>query len=70
MIEKGSFPQPIIIARGAESLIHPKGANFNDHMTDNQLIEGHRRLGLLRAMILSQLKLKSKHRVWVMKFNI
>ncbi len=69
MLEKGSFPQPIIIARGATSLIHPKGAHLNDHMTDNQLIEGHRRLGLLRAMALSKRKLKSKHKVWVMRFN-
>ncbi|ROV57931.1 hypothetical protein EGH82_20770 [Vibrio ponticus] len=69
MLEKGSFPQPIIIARGASSLIHPKGAEYNDHMTDNQLIEGHRRIGLLRAMFTNKLALKSKHKAWIMRFK-
>uniref|UniRef100_UPI003532100D hypothetical protein n=1 Tax=Agarivorans sp. TSD2052 TaxID=2937286 RepID=UPI003532100D len=69
MLEKGSFPQPIIIAKGASSLIHPKGAEYNDHMTDNQLIEGHRRIGLLRAMFTNKLALKSKHKAWIMRFN-
>ncbi|MGY3571627.1 hypothetical protein [Vibrio paucivorans] len=69
MLQHGKFPQPIIVARGASAILHPKGAHLNEFMTDNQLIEGHRRLGLLRAMFKNEMKLKSKQKVWVMRIN-
>ncbi|MFM2613346.1 hypothetical protein LC147_27555, partial [Vibrio harveyi] len=69
MLSKGTFPQPIIITRGSSSLLHPKVASYGEHMTDNQLIEGHRRWGLLRVMSSSDLKVKAKHKVWLMRFN-
>lgn len=70
MLKNGTFPKPIIVATAATHLIHPRGKQFNEYMTMNQLIEGHRRLGLLRAMCLANKRLKLKHDIWIMRFNV
>lgn len=47
MVTRGTFPGPIIVAANSEGLTHPRGLTMRSH----QLIEGHRRLGMLRGLI-------------------
>jgi hypothetical protein len=69
MLEHGTFPQPIIVAVDAGELEHPKSLPGECMKEPYQLIEGHRRLGLLRAMINSGVATAKSHKVWLMKFN-
>ena len=66
MRNNGTFPEPIIIAENANGIRHPKGLDGEFMKTPYQLIEGHRRLGFLRAMVrLNMATLKDNHEVWV-----
>lgn len=47
MVEHGTFPVPIIVATNSHGLIHPRGYP----MQPLHLIEGHRRLGMLRGLL-------------------
>ncbi|WP_414430932.1 hypothetical protein ACMG4M_05955 [Alcanivorax sp. IL3] len=69
MLENGTFPQPIIVAIDAGDLEHPR-SHPGEYMEEPyQLIEGHRRLGLLRTMINNGLETTNFHEVWLMHFN-
>jgi hypothetical protein len=61
MIEHGTFPTPIIVAVNSDGLVHPR----NLPMRPNHIIEGHRRLGMLRGLIgLGYQGLRPTHAVW------
>lgn len=61
MTTHGTFPVPIIVAANCEGLTHPRGLTMRSH----QLIEGHRRLGMLRGLIaLEHPSLQEHHVVW------
>lgn len=71
MSMNGTYPVPIIVALNAEGIQHPKGREGELMKTPLQLIEGHRRLGLLREMNRrSWPTLKSKHEVWTLSFGV
>lgn len=66
MEEQGTFPEPIIVAENAGAVLHPRGREGEYMKAPFQLIEGHRRLGLLRAMHAKKVpSLKARHCVWV-----
>ncbi|MBW3140138.1 hypothetical protein KUV56_11515 [Ferrimonas balearica] len=66
MLENGTFPCPIIVARNAGKNIHHQRGEGNYMLEPLQLIEGNRRLAYLRAMIRKKFpKLKDSHKVWV-----
>jgi len=65
MTETGTFPVPIIVARMAGSIVHPRsgGETMKEPF---QLIEGHNRLACIRGMINSNHPhLLNSHSVWV-----
>jgi hypothetical protein len=65
MLTNGTFPVPIIVARGAGLVIHPRsdGERMKEPL---QLIEGHCRLACMRGMINSNHpSLLAKHSVWL-----
>jgi hypothetical protein len=68
--ENGTFPEPIICAVNAGHIHHPRGRKDEMMMEPYQLIEGHRRIGLIRAMIRKSVAtLKSHHKVWLLDFS-
>lgn len=72
MLENGTFPTPIIISEDAGGKLHPKSRSYGDDYMQEplQLIEGHKRLGFIRALIKSNnMNLKNKHAVWALFFN-
>lgn len=70
MAENGTYPAPIIVAANAEGIQHPKGRVGELMKTPLQLVEGHRRLGLLREMNRRNWPtLKAKHEVWILHFT-
>ena len=61
MTEHGTFPAPIIAATNSEGLTHPRGMP----MPARLLIEGHRRLGMLRGLLaLGFPGVQAMHSVW------
>ncbi|MGN7838496.1 hypothetical protein [Stenotrophomonas sp. 22385] len=61
MISHGTFPAPIIVATNSAGLIHPRGLP----MPPSLLIEGHKRLGMLRGLLsLEYPSVQAKHQVW------
>jgi hypothetical protein len=65
MLNHGTFPVPILVARNAGHVVHPRSAR--EPMKEPlQLIEGHCRLACLRGMINANYpSLALRHRVWV-----
>lgn len=65
MLENGTTPSPIIIAKNAGKFIHPR--EHGEHMVEPyQLIEGHMRLAYLQAMIKrTASSTKQSHRVLI-----
>ena len=65
MLNNGTFPIPILVAKNAGHVIYPHGGG--EHMKDPlQLIEGHSRLACIRGMIHSNhANLKQQHDVWL-----
>jgi hypothetical protein len=65
MLANGTFPVPIIVAKNAGHIIHPRSGG--EHMKEPyQLIEGHSRLACIRGMINAQHpRLVATHNVWV-----
>lgn len=65
MLANGTFPVPIIVARDAGRIIHPRSGG-ESMKEPYQLIEGHCRLACLRGMINSRHpNLSARHEVWV-----
>lgn len=75
MMENGTFPRPIIVAHNAGDYKHPilehrYGKGIDKMFTPYHLLEGNRRLALLRAMIeQKQCNLKELHSVWLVTMN-
>lgn len=69
MLEHGTFPQPIIVAIDGGEFEHPRSHPGEYMKEPYHLIEGHTRLGMLRAMINGGLDPTGSHEVWLMKFN-
>lgn len=72
MLKNGTFPTPIIISEDAGNKLHPKSRSYgDDYMKEPlQLIEGHKRLGFIRALMKSKnMNIKNKHAAWVLFFN-
>ena len=65
MLEHGTSPVPILIAKDSGHMLHPHSAS--ETMKEPlQLIEGHRRLACLRGMIHAKHPmLASHHEVWL-----
>ena len=65
MKKHGTFPVPIIVAKDATHVVHPRsGGEFMKGPL--QLIEGHCRLGCIRGMISSGYPtLQKSHQVWL-----
>jgi hypothetical protein len=65
MLSNGTFPVPILVAKNAGHVMHPRSAR--EPMKDPyQLIEGHSRLACLRGMInANHPALASQHQIWV-----
>lgn len=65
MLNNGTFPIPILVAKNAGHVIHPRSAK--DRMkAPLQLIEGHCRLACMRGMINSNYpNLAAEHIVWM-----
>jgi hypothetical protein len=64
MLSNGTFPRPIIVAKSAGHIMHPR--SNNEAMKEPyQLIEGHCRLACIRGMINSNnRKLAASHEVY------
>lgn len=69
MLNYGTFPEPIIVATDGGMLTHPKSLPGETMKEPYQLIEGHRRLGILRAMYSNEIKMQEFHQVWLLMFN-
>lgn len=70
MGKNGTYPVSIIVAVNAEGIQHPKGRAGELMKTPLQLIEGHRRLGLLREMNRREWPaLRPTHDVWALSFS-
>jgi hypothetical protein len=66
MLEKGTFPCPIIVAHNAASFKHAKSLEDEFMLEPYHLIEGNRRVGFIRGMHKNAYpKLQPKHNVWV-----
>jgi len=66
MLENGTFPCPIIVAHMAGDNRHHKGIGDEMMLEPYHLIEGHRRLGFIRALIRhDHAQLQRSHEVWV-----
>lgn len=66
MLKNGTFPCPIIVAHNAGEYRHHRGLEGESMLEPYHLIEGHRRLSFLRAMIKRNHKaLKKEHDVWL-----
>lgn len=64
MRQHGTFPVPIIVAKSAGHVIHPRSAK-EPMREPYQLIEGHSRLACLRGMINAEWPtLRGEHLVW------
>ena len=65
MLQHGTFPVPILVARNSGHIVHPRSAR--EPMKEPfQLLEGHCRLACLRGMINSDhAHLAVQHHVWV-----
>ncbi|OEE56643.1 MULTISPECIES: hypothetical protein [Vibrio] len=74
MLEQGTTPAPLIVARNASNHSHPiLEFRYPGHegpmLKPLHLLEGNRRFALLRAMInKGTASLKDKHSVWVVTF--
>jgi hypothetical protein len=65
MLENGTFPVPIIVARDASHMVHPRSGGELTK-APYQLIEGHARLACLRGMInVGHSRLAERHDVWI-----
>lgn len=65
MLSSGTYPVPIIVARDAGHVIHPR-SNSEPMKHQYQLIEGHCRLACLRGMINAEHpNLADVHEVWL-----
>jgi hypothetical protein len=70
MLEYGTFPCPIIVAHMAGDHRHHKSVGDETMLEPYHLIEGHRRLGFIRAMIRNNHpKLLRAHEVWVVNIG-
>lgn len=69
MLNYGTFPQPIIVAVDGGKLEHPRSRPGELMKEPYHLIEGHRRLGMLREMIRQGQQVSKVHPVWLMSFN-
>jgi hypothetical protein len=66
MVKCGTYPVPIIIAFEADQVSHPRGNEHECMATPYQLLEGHKRLGIFRAMSKNEsYELLDKHKVWL-----
>ncbi|MDF1641549.1 hypothetical protein [Thalassolituus oleivorans] len=64
--DNGTFPVPIIVALNAIEILHPKSFEDEYMATPYQLIEGHRRLGTIRAMLRNgNYDVADLHEVWL-----
>ena len=65
MLKNGTFPVPILVARNAGHVVHPRSAK--ELMKEPlQLIEGHCRLACIRGMINAKHpQLAAEHSVWI-----
>lgn len=71
MFEYGTTPCPMIVVRDADGVVPPGGINQEVMKTPLQIVEGHRRLTLIRAFIRhGYRKLQSTHRVWILNLNM
>ena len=65
MLSNGIFPVPIIVAKNAGHIVHPR-SNGEMMKAPFQLIEGHSRLACIRGMInANHPKLQQLHDVWL-----
>jgi hypothetical protein len=65
MLSTGSYPVPILVAKNAGHVIHPR-SNREPMKQPYQLIEGHSRLACLRGMINAcHPNLANSHEVWL-----
>lgn len=70
MLENGTSPCPIIVAKNASGHIHHQSNEANYMLEPYHLIEGNRRLAYLRAMIRNNYeRLQDSHEVWVVTIN-
>lgn len=70
MLKNGTFPVPIIVAKGAGLIAHPRsqGERMKEPL---QLIEGHSRLACIRGMINSNYStLKGQHLAWCVSIPV
>ncbi|EJA7359023.1 hypothetical protein ACSVUS_000598 [Vibrio alginolyticus] len=70
MLEQGTFIRPIILAHNANNQVHPilsfEYPALDAMFTPYHLLEGNRRLSLLRAMIELKMEgVKERHSVWL-----
>lgn len=70
MLKNGTTPSPIIIARNAGNILHPRESDF--YMVEPfQIIEGHMRTAYLQGLIKHRHKnLKESHRCIVVEIKI
>jgi len=65
MLSNGTFPVPILVAKNAGHVVHPRSGGIS-MKEPYQLIEGHCRLACIRGMIHSRHRaLAPSHEVWV-----
>ena len=75
MMENGTFPRPIIVAHNANDHKHPilkhrYGEDIDKMFAPYHLLEGNRRLALLRAMIEQMhCNLKEQHSIWLVTMS-
>lgn len=70
MLENGTTPAPIIVAKNAHNIKNHRGREMYMKVPF-QLIEGHMRLAYLRGMIKQKHpKLKDEQEVWEMKIPL
>jgi len=62
MLSEGTWPEPVIVLAPAEGCSYPNGQPLPQPYC---LLEGHHRLGYLRAMALDGDPLQEMHRVWI-----
>ncbi|MGU5771103.1 hypothetical protein BSP75_00925 [Aeromonas sp. YN13HZO-058] len=62
MLSEGTWPEPVIVLAPAEGCSYPNGQPLPQPYC---LLEGHHRLGYLRAMARDGESLQETHRVWI-----
>ena len=62
MLSEGTWPEPVIVLAPAEGCSYPNGQPLPQPYC---LLEGHHRLGYLRAMAHDGESLQETHRVWI-----